>query len=121
MDYLRIANIFLGEEYEVTPSPGNAGIPNVGMLRNDFNSIFPHGFTTDATTLTEKELTAIIDTVAECNDLRHLLGYQKQAEDNIETLKKLGQKNRIDDLTVRNFIVEKAIAIKNMRAPHLEN
>ena len=29
--------------------------------------------------------------------------------------------NRIDDLNVRLFMVEKAIAIKNLRAPHLEN
>lgn len=121
MDYLDIANYFLGEDFQNSPSGSVNPVANVGTLRNDYASVFPHAFTGDATTLSEKELQATIDTVAECNDLRHLLGHQKELQDNIQTLKTLGQNNRINDLEVRLFIVEKAIAIKNMRAPHLEN
>lgn len=118
--YLQIANYFLGEEYQVTPGAGANTVPNTGILRNDFNSIFPHGFTTDATMLSEKELEGVIEVVAS-NDFRHLNGYKKQCEDNIATLKTMGQKNRIDDLEVRLFIVDKAIAKKNQGAIHPEN
>jgi len=118
---LKSANYFLGEDFQNSPTANAPQVPNSDVIRNDYTSIFPHGFTTDATTLSEKEIQAVIDTVAECNDLRHLLAYKKQNEDNIATLKTLGQNNRINDLTVRDFIVERAIAIKNSRAPHLEN
>lgn len=119
-NYLKIANYFLGEEYTLAPSGNGVAVPNTDVLRNDYASIFPQGLG-DTTLLTEKECGAIIDTLANCNDLRHLVGYKKQAEDNMVTLRTLGQKNRIDDLNVRLFMVERAISIKNMRAPHLEN
>jgi hypothetical protein len=119
-NYLKIANYFLGEEYTLAPTGNGVAVPNTDMLRNDYTSIFPHGMG-DSTLMTQKEIESTIDTLANTNDLRHLLGYKNQAEDNLETLRRNGQKNRIDDLNVRLFMVEKAIAIKNSRAPHLEN
>ena len=119
-NYLKIANYFLGEEYTLAPTGNGVAVPNTDMLRNDYSSIFPHGMG-DSTLMTQKEIESTIDTLANTNDLRHLLGYQKQAEDNLETLRRNGQKNRIDDLNVRLFMVEKAKKKKNLRAPHLEN
>jgi len=120
-EYLKIANYFLGEEYEVTPGAGDSTIPGTQILRNDFNKIWPQGFTADATQLTDKEVEGIIPVLAASNDLRMLTGWKNQAEDNLVVLRKLGQTNRIDDMNVRIFLVDKAIQIKNQGAPHLEN
>lgn len=118
--YLNIANYLLGEEYEVTPGAGSNTIPGVGLLRNDFNKIWPVGFTADTTTISEKEAEDVVNVLA-TNTLALLQGYKNQCEDNIETVRKLGQKNRLDDLLIRLHLVEKAIFLKNQMAAHPEN
>ncbi len=119
-NYFDIANYLLGEEYSVTPGAGSNTIPATDILRNDFNKIWPVGFPADATQMTEKQLEDTVPLLAQ-NTLLLLQSCKNQYEDNLETLKRLGQKNRVDDLNIRLFLIEKAILIKAQGALHPEN
>lgn len=100
---IELANYFLGEASTL------AGTPGTDIIRNDYaEKVFPHGFTSDTTVLTPKE---IIDTIVFMTSVepRLLRGYVNQVEDNIETLKELKQMNRVADLQIRLFMANFAL------------
>lgn len=103
-----LANTFLGEGDVEIATPFSA-IPGTGTIRNDYGEkVFPQGFTTDTTMLTQKE---IFDTIVYLTtvDPRLLKGCLNQMEDAVVTLSGLGQKNRIADLKIRIFMVSFAL------------
>lgn len=98
-----LANYLLGE------STALVGTPGTDIVRNDFGEkVLPHGFTADTTLLSDKEIEDAIIVMSQ-SSIRLLKSYKNQIEDTIETVKKLGQKNRLNDLKIRLYMAEEAL------------
>jgi len=106
-----IANYLL-EDGAIIQTPGSVSIPGTSTLRNDYGEkIFPHGFVSDTTLLTPKEIQDVIVFMSETGNPRLISNYIKQTEDNLATVEKLGQKNRVQDLKIRLGITYAALAL----------
>lgn len=92
-------------------------VPNPGtdIIQNDYaRRIFPHGFTTDCTTLSPKEVLDVVK-IAALADPIVLKTFINQAQDAMTTFEKLGQMNRVDDLKIRISICQNALEISDVR------
>lgn len=99
-----IANYFLGESVPAVSVPGG------DVIRNDYGEkVLPHGFTSDTTLLSDKEIEDAIIVMAQ-SSIRLLKSYRNQLEDTLATVEKLGQKNRVKDIKIRLYMVDEALA-----------
>lgn len=106
-----IANYLL-EDGSPNQSNVTTSIPGTTPLRNDYGEkIFPHGFTTDTTLLSPKEIQDVIVFMSETGNPDHVAKYIKQTEDNLATVEKQGQKNRVEDLKIRLAIAYAALSM----------
>lgn len=98
-----ISNWYLGEASAL------AGTPGTEVIRNDYGEkVFPHGFTSDTTTLSPKEITDAIIYMSTVEP-RLLNAYLNQLEDNISTITDLKQAHRLADLKIRQFMASFAL------------
>lgn len=105
-----LSNWFLGEEYAVAQPAAPTQLPGTGIIRNDYvEKVFPHGFTSDTTMLTPKEIgdTIVFMTTVEP---RLIKAYLNQLEDAIATVIELKQTHRLADLKIRQFIASVALS-----------
>jgi len=106
-----IANYLL-EDGSINQSNVTTSIPATSTLRNDYGEkIFPHGTSSDLTLATPKEIQDLIVFMSETGNPRLISNYIKQTEDNLATVEKLGQKNRVQDLKIRLGITYAALAL----------
>lgn len=106
-----LANYLL-EDGAVNQAGVSTEIQGTQELRNDYGpKIFPHGFTTDTTLLSPKEIQDVIVFMSETGNPDLIAKFIKQTEDNVATLEKLGQKNRIQDSKIRLGIAYAALSL----------
>ena len=114
-----LSNWFLGEEYAVAQPSAPAPLPGTGIIRNDYvEKVFPHGFTSDTTMLSPKEIgdAIVYMTIVEP---RLLKAYLNQLEDAIATVVELKQTHRLADLKIRQFMASVALAKNDFLAQHI--
>lgn len=109
MEYrYEMANSLLGES-DVVAFGAAASIPGTGAIRNDFGQkVFPEGFTSDCTELSQKE---ILDTIVYLTTVspRLISLCLKQISDAIATATQMGQMLRVADLKIRQFMLSFAL------------
>lgn len=96
-------------EGTVTPNPGT------DIIRNDLGQILlPHGFTSDCTLLTPQEISDTAIHMARY-EAEKISKYINQISDDIATVEKLGQMNRVADLKIRLAIAKMALQMSDIR------
>lgn len=109
-----LANYLLNETTSPTHFTGVTLPSTTQVLRDDYGpKIWPHGVTTDFTTLSPKELQDLIVYLGETGNPDFIAKYIKQTEDNLSVIEKEGQKNRAQDLRIRLSIAYAGLAISD--------
>ncbi len=99
----------------VKESTAQMGNPGTDIIQNDYaRRLFPQSFTTDATTLSPKEVLDVVQIVA-LADPEYIKTYIHQAQDSLATFERLGQMNRVNDLRIRIGICQNALLIADKR------
>lgn len=110
--YQDLANYLLNETTSPAHYVGVSSPSTTQDLRDDYGEkIFPHAFTTDTTTLSPKEIQDVIVFMSETGNPDLIVKFIKQTEDNLATVEKLGQKNRVEDLKIRLAIAYAGLAL----------